>query len=245
MAWPSRVGSPRTTGRRPRRLHDESVTPLRSAKARSRSTWSRATSARSTSASMSGWPPSIAARSSSSDDHLGELRRLHLRCARAARAPGAGARPASRTSISSEEVHVRDGRAELVGEVVEELRADPLEPAELGDVLEHDPRDAVRPAARARTASHRPSEMRGGRSPAADPTRARPATRSSTRWSRNASIALPPTSDPGRRSEDPVGRRRSRRIDRVPGVDREDTLDQVVGDDAAPVDRVRRSRRPR
>ena len=101
----------------------------------------------------------------------------------------------------------RQRRPQLVRQVVDELGPDPLEAAQLGDVL-HDQPDAAVPATAGRgSASVGPSSRRRVSSPLAAPDSRAVSTTVSIVGSMNASIALRPTSEPAGRPRNWCGGR--------------------------------------
>ena len=149
-------------------------------------------------------PLSIRARSSSSDTIWAMLPVSTSSLAIRSRIFGAARRRRPRVGVAGErlgqEADRRDRRSQLVRQVVDELGPDPLQPAELGDVLEDEPDAEDR---RAAGADHEGRPVRlAERRPRPTPSRARAASRAmaSIRWSTRASIAVRPSIEPGSRS---------------------------------------------
>ena len=158
----------------------------------------------------SGPPLSIRARSSSSltiwarwpvstsilRDPLAHLRRAR---ASPARLGVAGQR-------LGQEADRRERRAQLVRQVVDELGPDPLEAAQLGDVLEDEPdaadRRAPGPDDEGRAVRAAAAGLAATRHPVSGGLRAI----ASMRWSPNASIAVRPSIEPAARPQEHVGR---------------------------------------
>ena len=179
------------------------VTPLRSANRRRRSAEAAARRPRSTSSSRRSWePPSIRARSSISLTIWARWPvSTSIRAIRSRIWSGTSAASASRASVSGEQRDRRQRRPELVAQVVDELGADLLEPAQLRDVLE-DHEQVVGPgAAWARStrraavgAAHAVLDRRPTRRPArrrAPPRAARRGTSPSRSGRRAGPVAVP------------------------------------------------------
>ncbi len=140
--WPRRAASPRTGGR-PAGTSTRSATPWRSANRRSRSVDSVASRPRST-------PSTTRDRAAALDprqveqlaDHLDEVAGLDLDLADPIAHLGRdGVADLVGLAVQrlGQEADRRQRRSQLVGQVVDELGPDPLEPAELGDILEDQP----------------------------------------------------------------------------------------------------------
>ena len=144
--WPRRASSPRMLGRSSG-TSTRSVTPWRSANSRRRSVDcgrepARGRRRRQRELDVTALDPRQVEQLV---DHLDEVARLdvdladpvaHLGGTRRRRAPPRG-------QGLGQQAHRRERRPQLVRQVVDELRPDPLEPAQLGDVIEHEPEAAT------------------------------------------------------------------------------------------------------